>query len=518
MALPRQSAQRTTPGTTDSPSRSPSHPAASVSPTVSHGSSERLPTTVAGLLGRLQAEVTCAICLSVLDHPLSTHCNHVFCQDCIHHSLSSKNTACPLCKTPITKRSLAHQEAFGDVAAAVHRVIEAFEHTVGNTLEALLDSPCIDNQLLAEPQPNLSQAYPYPGKELATQGDPLPPSQLTLPAMPSSVPTQGGLLITSSNLSPEHMTALQKLSQRLNIPLTSELSNQTTHLVVEVDDERMATKRTKKYMVAVLRGCWVVSTDWVAACLRQRKRVSEDSFEVLGDSKTTIPGGPRRARVALHSTESFHHDSNHDSAPSALIFQGGHLFSQMHFIYDSPTIWNDSSLADLKECIALAGGHEYTPSESFSGLDLDSLCFVNETPDLSEFIAKQPFGSRLKPAVVLMHNDSSGPRAPCSTRRRHWEKQLGLASRGRHGSSGPSIYFQEAWRAHATSGSGLLSDTESARSTAAVPMDTTPGLPQWCQSAAVATYKTSQGQAEMVAVALLPRSWALDSIAAYSLL
>ncbi|KAJ1982370.1 hypothetical protein H4R35_000325 [Dimargaris xerosporica] len=497
MALPHQSAQRIPSGTSDSPTRSLSNPAASVSPTTSHGSSERLPTTVAGLLGRLQAEVTCAICLSVLDHPLSTHCNHVFCQDCIHHSLSSKNTTCPLCKTPITKRSLAQQGAFGDVAAAVHRVIEAFEQMVGSSLEALLDSPCIDDQFVAEPQPNLSQAYPYPAKEAASQGETEPTSQLTLPAMASNAPTQNDILIASSNLLPEHLTCLQKLSKRLNISLTSELTNQTTHLVVETNEERMATKRTKKYLVAVLRGCWVVSTDWVAACLRQSNHVSEDAFEVLGDSKTTIPGGPRRARIALRSMESVNRDSNCASVPHSLALEGTPLFSHMHFVYDSPSTWSGSSLVDLKECITFAGGQEYTRSETYHGLDLDNLGIVSEPSDISKYLAKQPLGVRLTPAVVLVYNDNNGTRTPYSARRKHWEKRLGLASRGRHSSSRTSNVFQEAWQAHFTPTSSSPSATKPCRSTTAVPMSTAPALPLWSRSAAMAAYQTDQGQTAM---------------------
>ena len=62
-----------------------------------------------------------------------------------------------------------------------------------------------------------------------------------------------------------------------------------THLVVNVDDN-MRAKRTTKYLTAILMGIYIVSTDWISACLSAKHKVLEDNFLVYGDTQGgTIP-------------------------------------------------------------------------------------------------------------------------------------------------------------------------------------------------------------------------------------
>lgn len=57
---------------------------------------------------KLKAELSCPICLDLLDHTTVTkECLHRFCADCIAQSLRSGNKECPTCrKKLVSRRSL----------------------------------------------------------------------------------------------------------------------------------------------------------------------------------------------------------------------------------------------------------------------------------------------------------------------------------------------------------------------------------------------------------------------------
>ena len=49
------------------------------------------------------AEFTCTICLSLVDAPLLTACNHVFCTSCLQDWFE-RITKCPTCSSPLDPR------------------------------------------------------------------------------------------------------------------------------------------------------------------------------------------------------------------------------------------------------------------------------------------------------------------------------------------------------------------------------------------------------------------------------
>ena len=87
------------------------------------------------------------------------------------------------------------------------------------------------------------------------------------------------------------------------------VSEATTHVIVATDDSLIADKRSRIYLEALSRGCWVVSTAWLEACLDTGIRVKENIYEVKGcrllPSKfykdgwlvANVLGGPERSRV-----------------------------------------------------------------------------------------------------------------------------------------------------------------------------------------------------------------------------
>uniref|UniRef100_A0A8C3F483 RING-type domain-containing protein n=1 Tax=Chrysemys picta bellii TaxID=8478 RepID=A0A8C3F483_CHRPI len=54
-------------------------------------------------MDQVQEDVTCSICLDVLDDPVSIECSHNFCQGCLMahwRGVSAQGYQCPECRTP----------------------------------------------------------------------------------------------------------------------------------------------------------------------------------------------------------------------------------------------------------------------------------------------------------------------------------------------------------------------------------------------------------------------------------
>uniref|UniRef100_A0A8C3TD90 RING-type domain-containing protein n=1 Tax=Chelydra serpentina TaxID=8475 RepID=A0A8C3TD90_CHESE len=63
----------------------------------------------AGMVERLWEDVTCSICLDVLDDPVSIECGHNFCRGCLaaHWSgVSARGSQCPECRAPCSRNRM----------------------------------------------------------------------------------------------------------------------------------------------------------------------------------------------------------------------------------------------------------------------------------------------------------------------------------------------------------------------------------------------------------------------------
>ncbi|WAQ93496.1 BRCA1-like protein [Mya arenaria] len=84
------------------------------------------------LLGQMQKTLECSICLEMMTNPVSTACGHQFCRFCLTEFLErKKQVPCPLCKKPITKRSLTGRTKLGDMVTGVRSLITAFQADTG---------------------------------------------------------------------------------------------------------------------------------------------------------------------------------------------------------------------------------------------------------------------------------------------------------------------------------------------------------------------------------------------------
>ncbi|NXY24520.1 BRCA1 protein, partial [Atrichornis clamosus] len=89
---------------------------------------------VQNVLSAMQKNLECPICLDVVQEPVSTKCDHIFCRFCMFKLLSKKKKGvaeCPLCKTEVTKRSLKENSRFKQLIEGLLETICAFELDTG---------------------------------------------------------------------------------------------------------------------------------------------------------------------------------------------------------------------------------------------------------------------------------------------------------------------------------------------------------------------------------------------------
>ncbi|NWX64429.1 BRCA1 protein, partial [Promerops cafer] len=89
---------------------------------------------VQNVLSAMQKNLECPICLDVVQEPVSTKCDHIFCRFCMFKLINKKKKGvveCPLCKTEVTKRSLKENSRFKQLIEGVLETVRAFELDTG---------------------------------------------------------------------------------------------------------------------------------------------------------------------------------------------------------------------------------------------------------------------------------------------------------------------------------------------------------------------------------------------------
>ncbi|NXY08067.1 BRCA1 protein, partial [Pteruthius melanotis] len=89
---------------------------------------------IQNVLSAMQKNLECPICLDVVQEPVSTKCDHIFCRFCMFKLISKKKKGvaeCPLCKTEVTKRSLKENSRFKQLIEGLLETIRAFELDTG---------------------------------------------------------------------------------------------------------------------------------------------------------------------------------------------------------------------------------------------------------------------------------------------------------------------------------------------------------------------------------------------------
>ncbi|KAJ1649683.1 RING-type E3 ubiquitin transferase BARD1 [Dispira simplex] len=280
----------------------------------------------------------------------------------------------------------------------------------------------------------------------------------------------------------------------------------------------MVTRRTKKYLLALVCGCWIVDFAWLRACLDHRKWLPEKSYQVQGDRKSNTVGGPQRAHcaVAAHQDKIVlaSHPAGSKSPLGQASFLGGKsgtngsptwprlLFSQCYFILDSKFSPTATSIKDVRMFINTAGG---------TLIDLiqeASLLQHLQPTDTSPLEISHP-------DLVYIFDPNQHPTA----KRNRWEAALGYErNRQRRRVSTGSFVARRSTK--------VSLQTTTTRSTRTKPTRrSVPNTDLETSVWAIATVIVSNSAlispfeaVPQMAVAFLPLNWVMDSIAAYQLL
>ena len=65
--------------------------------------------------------------------------------------------------------------------------------------------------------------------------------------------------------------------------------------MISATDQNHLSRRTIKYLSAILSGIWIVNYQWIIECSKLNKWCNEEKFEVTGDALGT--GGPKKGRL-----------------------------------------------------------------------------------------------------------------------------------------------------------------------------------------------------------------------------
>jgi len=196
--------------------------------------------------------------------------------------------------------------------------------------------------------------------------------------------------LVGSFLSDDEKKAIEKFCEQFDCAFESQLSEETTHLVMgsaKVDANLTLKKKSAKFYDAVVKGCWIVTAKWIRASLKEKRVASEDEFEVLRDARGN-EGGPRRGRLN----------------------KGTKIFSSWHFVYFGK--FRDASVLEKHTQFARVDGGGVTRVET-SGecvpsipLDATVVLVVDETPDKAASKARYvreylPFARRICADAVV---------------------------------------------------------------------------------------------------------------------
>ena len=121
---------------------------------------------------------------------------------------------------------------------------------------------------------------------------------------PEQFPAYPEWKFSCSNLSCKEEEEVKELADLLQAQFVKEYERSVTHLIVKTDDKYM-TGRTPEYLRALVRGSWIVSSEWVKEALADPSSYIGQkicSFEAL-DEETEGKPGAQRARRGRYSDE-----------------------------------------------------------------------------------------------------------------------------------------------------------------------------------------------------------------------
>ncbi|KAM7521740.1 hypothetical protein LguiA_011642 [Lonicera macranthoides] len=152
-----------------------------------------------------------------------------------------------------------------------------------------------------------------------------------------------------SALSAEEMCHLVNFASDYDATVTSCWKTNVTH-VIAATDGKGACKRTLKVLMAILNGRWILTLDWLKACIEAKKPLDEEPYEVSLDNHG-CRDGPRTGRLRASG-----------NAPK--LFDSFKFFFSGHFVPADKT--------DLIDLVTTAGGTVVVSREQLMAQNLDA--------------------------------------------------------------------------------------------------------------------------------------------------
>lgn len=118
-------------------------------------------------------------------------------------------------------------------------------------------------------------------------------------AWPSRFPCKW--VLCSSALSGTEKEILLKFASLAGVSVLRTWSSAVTHVIASTD-ENGACKRTLKFLMGILEGKWILSIEWIKACMELMKPVDEEKYEISVDVHG-IHSGPRLGRMRIADKE-----------------------------------------------------------------------------------------------------------------------------------------------------------------------------------------------------------------------
>ncbi|KAK9071734.1 hypothetical protein SSX86_008163 [Deinandra increscens subsp. villosa] len=173
------------------------------------------------------------------------------------------------------------------------------------------------------------------------------------------------LVLCGSALSSEQKFTLVDFARSNGALVSKYWQDNVTHVIAATDSKGACT-RTLKVLMAILNGKWIVTIEWLKACVEAGHVVKEEPYEIRLDTHG-CSGGPAAGRLrALNN------------APK--------LFNNMKFYFVGDFV--EAFKADLLNLVKTAGGSisetkEHLLSSNYAGVELDQPTYVVYNTDLS---------------------------------------------------------------------------------------------------------------------------------------
>ncbi|XP_073004975.1 protein BREAST CANCER SUSCEPTIBILITY 1 homolog [Typha latifolia] len=168
-----------------------------------------------------------------------------------------------------------------------------------------------------------------------------------------------------SALSDAEKEIVSEFRKLTGVQILKSWSPTVTHVIASTD-RTGACKRTLKFLMAILNGKWIVTIDWIKACMEAKKPVDEEKFEIIVDVHG-INEGPRLGRLRainkqpkLFNGIRFYFTGNYTPSyrgylQDLVIAAGGTVLHRKPILRDQQKLLDESSLTIIIYSIEHSG-------------------------------------------------------------------------------------------------------------------------------------------------------------------